>query len=238
MNELSHKGIPCISLKASDYGGNSNLWSGAVSIQKLEKVRKLIKFKDLKDPSNSMPQERIQDICLGRMDSDGEKAILGNPLPATFVPQLIMYMKMYMDDDITRIHEELMNDMVRNFANKASHLGITFENSTEAAATTEMTHIGTTMDNDNMMEPYESQGYVGNTYAFLPVACDGIDDVFAQFQEATEPNRNEHASTSRIRNKAESEAAMHQKLKEHCHAAFYITYSSGSSINKWVDVIE
>ena len=53
-------------------------------------------------------------------------------------------------------------------------------------------------------------------------------------------NRNEHASTSGIRNKAESEAAMHQKLKDHCHDAFkqYIAYCSGSNFNKWVDVIE
>ena len=53
-------------------------------------------------------------------------------------------------------------------------------------------------------------------------------------------NRNEHASTSGIRSKAESEAAMHQKLNDHCHDAFkqYIAYCSGSNFNKWVDVIE
>ena len=76
---------------------------------------------------------------------------------------------------------------------KASHLSITFENSTQAAATTEMTHIGMTMDNDNMTEPHESQAYVQDTYAFQPVVHDGIDDVFAQFQEAPQTNRNEHA---------------------------------------------
>ena len=47
-----------------------------------------------------------------------------------------------------------------------------------------------------------------------------MDDVFAQFQEATQTNRNKHASMSGIRNKAESVAAKHQRLKEHCHDAF------------------
>ena len=68
-------------------------------------------------------------------------------------------MKMYMDDNITRIHDEFVNDM-GSFFNKASHLSITFENSTEAAVTTEMTHTGTTMDNGNTMETHESQAHV------------------------------------------------------------------------------
>ena len=68
---------------------------------------------------------------------------------------MTLHMKVYMYDDITRIHEEFMNDMVRNFENKASHLSITFKNSTEVTATTETTHTGTTMDNDNTTEPHE-----------------------------------------------------------------------------------
>ena len=98
---------------------------------------------------------------------------MGNPLLATFVSQLFQYMKMYTDDDITRIHKEFMNDMVRNFANKASHQSITFEKSTEAAATTEMTHTGTTMDSDNTVEAHESQAHVHDTDAFQPVVCNG-----------------------------------------------------------------
>ena len=69
------------------------------------------------------------------------------------------------------------------------------------------------MDTDNMMEAHESQAHVCDTYAFQPVVCDGMDDVFAQFQEATQMNMNEDASTSGIRNKAESEAAMCQKVE-------------------------
>ena len=69
--------------------------------------------------------------------------------------------------------------MVRNFLVTDSHQSITFENSTDAAATTEMTHTGTTMDNDNMAEAHESQAHVHDTYAFQPVTCDGIDGVFA-----------------------------------------------------------
>ena len=63
--------------------------------------------------------------------------------------------------------------------NKASHLSITFGNSTQAAATTETTHTGTTMDSDDMAEPHESHPYVQYAYAFQPVVHDGIDDIFA-----------------------------------------------------------
>ena len=65
-------------------------------------------------------------------------------------------------------------------------------------------------------------------YAFQPGVCDGI---FARFQEATKTNRNKHASTSMIRNKAECEAAAHQ---EHCHNAFKqcSAYGNGSHIDK------
>ena len=86
---------------------------------------------------------------------------------------------MYTDDEITWVPKEFMNGMVRNFFIKASHQSITFENSTDAAATTEMTHTGTTMDNDNMTEEHESQAHVHDTFAFQPVTCDEIDRVFA-----------------------------------------------------------
>ena len=155
MNELSCNGIPCISLKYC----NSNLWGGSVVIMKLEKCWKLIKFEDLKDPRKILVQcfkKEYKTYILKEKDIDVEKVILGNPLLPTFVPQLFQYMKMYTDDDITRIHKEFMNDMVRNFLNKASHPCITFENLTEATATTEMTHTCTTMDNDNMTEAHES----------------------------------------------------------------------------------
>ena len=61
--------------------------------------------------------------------------------------------------------------------NRAPHLSITFENSTEP--TTEMTQAGTTMYNDNMIEAHESQAHVCGTYAFQPVVHDGMDDGFA-----------------------------------------------------------
>ena len=53
-------------------------------------------------------------------------------------------------------------------------------------------------------------------------------------------NRNEHASTSGIRNKAECEAVACQKLKEHCHDAFkqYITYFHGFHVDKLAEIIE
>ena len=97
-----------------------------------------------------------------------------------------------------------------------------------------MTHIGTTMDNDNMSETHESQAHFHDMYAFQPGVCDVMDDVFAQFLEATQVNRNEYASMSRNRNKAESVAATHEKLKEHCHNVFkqYIAYCKGSHIEK------
>ena len=86
----------------------------------------MIKFEDLKDPNKNTcatSQEKYKTYILKERDIDAEKATMGNPLLATFVPQLFQYMKMYTDDDITRIHKEFMNDMVRNFANKASHQG-------------------------------------------------------------------------------------------------------------------
>ena len=53
-------------------------------------------------------------------------------------------------------------------------------------------------------------------------------------------NRNEHASTSVSRNKAESEAVACQKLKEHCHDAFeqYIAYFNGFHVDKLAEIIE
>ena len=98
MNELSHKGIPCISLKPSDYGSNNNLWSGAVMILKLEKAQKLIKLNDLKDPIKILVLHLKKDYktyILKEKNIDVEKAILGNPLLPTFVPQLFKYMNMY-----------------------------------------------------------------------------------------------------------------------------------------------
>ena len=85
-------------------------------------------------------KKEYKTYILKEKDIDAEKAILGNPLLATFVPQLFQYMEMYTDDDNTRIHKEFVNDMVRNFVNKASHLSITFENSTEEAATALCSH--------------------------------------------------------------------------------------------------
>ena len=38
MNELSCNVIAYISLKASDYGSNNNLWSGSIMIMKLESL--------------------------------------------------------------------------------------------------------------------------------------------------------------------------------------------------------
>ena len=92
-NELSHNCIPCISLKASDYESNNNLWSGLVMKMKLEKSWKLIKFEELKDPSPSKIlvlhlKKEYKTYILKEKDIDVEKAILGNFLHATFVPQL------------------------------------------------------------------------------------------------------------------------------------------------------
>ena len=134
---------------------------------KLEKTRKLIKFKHLKDLGKILVlclKKEYKTYILIEKEIDSEKTILGKPLLATFVPKLFRYMNMYMDGEITRIHEEFVNDMVQNFVNKASHLSITFKNSTEAATTTEMTHTGTTMDNDNTMDPQIGHKHMFKTH--------------------------------------------------------------------------
>ena len=136
-------------------------------ILKLEQAWKLIKFEDLEDPSKntcSILKKEFKTCILKEKDVDAEKAILGNPLLSTFVPQLFQYMKMYTDENITRIHEEFMNNMARNFVNKASHLSITFENLTEVAETPEVAHVGRTIDTDSMTEQHQSQAYVDVTY--------------------------------------------------------------------------
>ena len=78
MNELSCMGMLCISLKTLDYGSNNNLWSGAIMTLKLEKARKLIKFKDFKDPSKILVlclKKEYKTYILKEMDIDAEKAI-------------------------------------------------------------------------------------------------------------------------------------------------------------------
>ena len=87
-------------------------------ILKLEKAQKLIKLNDLKDPIKILVLHLKKDYktyIFKEKNIDVEKAVLGNPLLPTFVPQLFKYMNMYMDDDITRIHKEFMKEMVRNF---------------------------------------------------------------------------------------------------------------------------
>ena len=88
-NELSSDGVPCISLKASDYESNNNLWIGSIMIMKLERSWKLMKFENLKDPSKILVlhfKKEYKTYILKEKDSDAEKAILGNHPHCYFCP--------------------------------------------------------------------------------------------------------------------------------------------------------